>query len=68
MITVLFIITYFAATVSIIAIDDKFIKNLDWLPFYGLYIVLAPITLPATLLVYFAYKFYNKLIKPRIDK
>ena len=68
MITALFIILYFVATVTVLAVNDKYIKDLDWIPGYGLYILLAPVTLPISLFIYLAYQCYTKFIKPRIDK
>ena len=68
MITALFIITYFVATVVVLAVNDKYIKDLDWIPGYCFYILLAPITIPLSLFIYLAYACYTKFIKPRIDK
>jgi len=58
---------YFIATIIIFAIHDK--QN-DWdlLPPYVLFIILAPVSVPVSFFVYLAYKFYTKLIKPRINK
>ena len=64
----LFIILYFVATVTVLAVNDKYIKDWDWIPGYCIYVLLAPITLPISLIIYLAYLCYTKLIKPRIDK
>ena len=68
MITALFIIIYFVATVVVLAVNDKYIKDWDWIPGYCFYILLAPITIPLSLFIYLAYACYTKFIKPRIDK
>ena len=68
MIIALFIITYFTATVIVFTVNDKYINDWEWLPGYGFYILLAPITLPLSIFIYLAYKCYTKLIKPRINK
>ena len=68
MIAALFTILYFVATVTVLAVNDKYIKDLDWIPGYCFYVLLAPITLPISLFIYLAYQCYTKLIKPRIIK
>lgn len=68
MITTLLLIVYFIAIVTVFAVNDKYIKDWDWIPGYFFYVLLAPITLPIGLITYLAYLCYTKLIKPRIDK
>lgn len=65
---ILLIIMYFSAMVAVFIINDKIVRDWDYVPGYAIYVVLAPITFPITVLLYLAYKLYTKLIKPRIDK
>ena len=68
MIAALFVISYFSAMVVVFIVNDKLVRDWDYTPSYAIYVVLAPATLPITVLIYLAYKFYTKLIKPRINK
>ena len=64
----LLVILYFSAMVVVFIVNDKLVRGWDNTPEYAVYIVLAPATFPATVLLYLAYKLYTKLIKPRMDK
>ena len=54
--------------VVVFIVNDKLVRDWDYIPGYAIYVVLAPATFPVTVLLYLAYKLYTKLIKPRIDK
>ena len=64
---VLLVFVYFIAAVVMFAAQDR-INDWEWLPAYGIYILLAPITVPVTFFIYLAYKFYRIIIKQRINK
>ena len=64
----LLIVMHFSAMVVVFIINDKIVRDWDYAPGYAIYVVLAPITFPITVLLYLAYKLYAKFIKPRIDK
>ena len=64
----LFAILYFSAMVVVFIVNDKLVRDWDYTPGYVFYVVLAPATLPVTILLYLAYQCYTKLIKPRIIK
>ena len=68
MTTALLAISYFSAMVVVFIVNDKLVRDWDYIPGYVFYVILAPATFPVTVLLYLAYKLYTKLIKPRIDK
>jgi len=68
MMIALLVCLYFIAIVIVYAVNDNILKDWEWLPGYAIYVVVAPVSVPVTFLIYLAYKFYTKLIKPRINK
>ena len=64
----LLVILYFSAMIVVFIVNDKLVRDWDYIPGYAIYVVLAPATLPVTVLLYLAYRLYTRLIKPRIDK
>ena len=68
MVGALLAISYFSSMIVVFIINDKLVHDWDYIPGYAIYVVLAPVTFPVTVLLYLAYKLYTKLIKPRIDK
>lgn len=61
-------ILYFIALLMMFVINDKWVKDWAWWPGYAVCVLLAPISVPIVTIVYAAYAFYTKLIKPRINK
>lgn len=59
---------YAAAIIIVLIVQDTVLEDWDFWPGYFFYTLLAPITVPVTLFVYFIYKFYTKFIRSRIIK
>ena len=58
---------YFLSLIVVFILHES-AKDWDYLPGYIIYVILAPVTLPVTILALVAYLTYNKYIKPRIIK
>lgn len=64
---IILILIYFLSIVTVFVINEK-VGDWEYLPAYAIYVVLAPISLPVVVLIFAAYKVFNKYIKPRIIK
>ena len=67
MILIALTLIYFLSLVAVFIINES-VNDWDYLPGYIIYVILAPVTLPITILTLVAYLTYNKYIKPRIIK
>lgn len=68
MVLIALILIYFLSLIVVFIINEH-IKDWNYyLPGYIIYVMLAPVTLPVTILALVAYLTYNKYIKPRVIK
>ena len=64
MILIALTLIYFLSLIAVFIINES-VNNWNYLPGYIIYVILAPVTLPVTILTLVAYLTYNKHIKPR---
>ena len=64
---IILILVYFLSLLTVFVINEK-VDDWGYLPAYAIYVFLAPISLPVAVLIFAAYKVFNKYIKPRIAK